>query len=361
MQARFLVAFLAGASLLSAEENNAPKAAASTPAPAAPPAAASSSASAPVAAIETQPVPMGSSILPGPIGGTFDPLLEEPPFPTGNYFRKHFGIPSTKVELRPPVRLGDFVADNKLELSLRNYIELVLANNTDIEIQRHSIDDERNSITRAFGVFDPILTGSFNNQRTKSPSSSVLDGANTLSTLNQPWQLGFAQTMSNGMQLTAGFNSVKTSTSSSFATFNPAVNTGLAFGFTQPLLRNRGTYITKLPITIARSRLRAAEYSVQDQVMRLMTAAENAYWDVIFNRESLHVREKALELSAEALKRSRRELELGAISPLDIYQPEANYASSEILVSQARFALQQTEDALRKQMADEARAWHGSP
>ena len=57
-----------------------------------------------------------------------------------------------------------------------------------------------------------------------------------------------------------------------------------------------------------------------------------------------------MELSAEALKRSRRELELGAISPLDIYQPEANYASAEIQVLQARYRLQQAEDVLRRQM-----------
>ena len=345
MQVRNLVALLAIASLLAAEENNtagAAKAAAGTPAPA---------ASAAAAQIITEPPPLGSSILPAMVGGTYDPYLDEPSFPSGNYFRKHFQFPSTKVELRPPVRLQDFVVGDKIELSLKNYIELVLANNTDVEIQRHSVDDERNNITRAFAPFDPILTGSFNNQRTKSPSSSVLDGANTLSTLNQPWNVGFQQTLTNSMQLNASYATTKTSTSSSFATFNPAVNSGLSVSFVQPLLRNRGTYITKLPITIARSRLRSAEYSVQDQIMRLLTQSENAYWDAIFNRENLRVREKALELNAEALKRSRRELELGAISPLDIYQPEANYASSEIQVSQARFSLQQTEDVLRKQIA----------
>lgn len=50
------------------------------------------------------------------------------------------------------------------------------------------------------------------------------------------------------------------------------------------------------------------------------------------------------------MKRSKKELELGAISPLDIYQPEANYASAEIQVLQARYRLQQFEDGLRRQM-----------
>jgi len=96
--------------------------------------------------------------------------------------------------------------------------------------------------------------------------------------------------------------------------------------------------------------LRISQENFLTTVFQLLTTAEQAYWDLIGARESLRVQEKALELSAEALKRSRRELELGAISPLDIYQPEANYASAEIQVLQARYRLQQAEDVLRRQM-----------
>jgi len=54
-------------------------------------------------------------------------------------------------------------------------------------------------------------------------------------------------------------------------------------------------------------------------------------------RENLLVQEKALKLADESLKRSRRELELGAISSLEIYQPEAQFANAQIFVTQARF------------------------
>jgi len=51
------------------------------------------------------------------------------------------------------------------------------------------------------------------------------------------------------------------------------------------------------------------------------------------------------------LKRSQRELELGAMSPLDIFNPQQQYATAEIGVSQAKFRLAQVEDALRKQIS----------
>jgi outer membrane protein TolC len=105
-----------------------------------------------------------------------------------------------------------------------------------------------------------------------------------------------------------------------------------------------------MPIMVARSRLRATEYNVRDAVIRLVSTAEAAYWDVIFARENLKVQQSGLELADTALKRAQLELKLGALSPLEIYQPQQNYATAEIAVSQAQFALQQREDALRRQI-----------
>jgi len=62
------------------------------------------------------------------------------------------------------------------------------------------------------------------------------------------------------------------------------------------------------------------------------------------------VQEAALANSEVSLKRSQRELELGALPPLDIFQPQAEYATAQIQVSQAQFRMAQLEDALRKQI-----------
>jgi outer membrane protein TolC len=275
---------------------------------------------------------------------------ESPVFPTPAYFRTHFSTPSLRVELQPPTRLGDFLVDDKLELSLRSYLELVLANNTDISIEKTTIEFQRNAIWRAFARFDPTLQATFTTTRQNQPSSDLLAGAVTVSQLSQPANFSYQQTLQSGTQYSIGFTGSKFSTNSSFATYNPSLNAQLNFGFSQPLLRGRGMYITRLPILIARSRLRSGEHNVRDQVIRLLTLAENAYWDVVGARENVKVQEQALSLTGASLKLAQRELELGALSPLDIYQPQADYAAAEIQVSQARYVLQQAEDALRKQI-----------
>ncbi len=248
------------------------------------------------------------------------------------------------------MRLADFVVDGKLELSLKNYLELVMANNPDIAVQKLNVDFSRDAILRAFSVFDPLASASFSTARQQTPSSTLLAGASTLNTLTQPFALGYQQTTPTGMQYNLSFTDTRTSTNSSFSTFNPQLSSGFLFNITQPLLRGRGMFITRIPISIATSRLKAADFSFHDQVIQLLAAAENAYWDVVNARETLRVQEESLKLADAALTRAKKEIELGATSKLEVFQPEANRANSELGVIQARFQLQQVENALRRQM-----------
>src|SRR5579871_4316324 len=86
-------------------------------------------------------------------------------FPKPNYFRETFQKPQTTVELQDAVRMKDFVVDGKVELSLKNYLALVMANNTDIQLQLLSVEIPKNSIQTSLGAWDPKLTASFSNTR----------------------------------------------------------------------------------------------------------------------------------------------------------------------------------------------------
>jgi outer membrane protein TolC len=279
-------------------------------------------------------------------GGFFDPR-----FPSTAYFRRHFTMPPLRVDLESPTRLRDFVADGKLELSLRSYIELVMANNTDINIQRLSIEVPRDAITRAYGPFDPTLSASFTSTRSTTPPTSALVGASVLTALSQPLRFTFSQTLDTGTSISATFGGEKDSTNDTFATFNPALQSSLSFSFSQPLLRNRGRSVMRLAILVAKGNFRIAENSMRNGMLNLVTAAENAYWDVVQARENLKVQEQSLKMSDASLKLYQRELELGALSPLDIYLPQSQYAAAETAVIQAKYSLAQVEDALRKMIA----------
>jgi len=271
-------------------------------------------------------------------------------FPKPGYFRETLVSPNMHVELKPPTRLADFVEGGKLELSLRSYIELVMANNTDIAVTKLNIDTAKNAILRGFAPFDPFVTASFNSQRTKTPSTSALDAASTLATLNQPVNFNYSQTLQNGTNYNVTFAETKFSTNSGFATLNPSYSSGLSVAITQPLIRNRGMFVNRIPIMLAQSRLKKAGFDLKTSLITLLTTAELTYWQTVQLRENLRVQESALDLADKFLKRSQRELELGAISKLDIYQPQLQFVQAQASVSQATYLLRQQEDALRKQM-----------
>jgi outer membrane protein TolC len=146
------------------------------------------------------------------------------------------------------------------------------------------------------------------------------------------------------------FSASKSTTNSSFATLNPALSSGLSVSVSQPLLRNRGDYVNRLNLMMARSRLKGAQYNLRGNILQLLNTAENSYWDLVQAHASLLVQESARTLADDSLKLSQKQLELGAISPLDIYNPQQQLATAELGVSQAKFAVEQAENALRREI-----------
>jgi outer membrane protein len=273
-----------------------------------------------------------------------------PFFPQPSYFKTYLARPVTGFELGPAVQFEDYVVDSKLELSVKSFLTLVMANNPNVSIQKLSVAISDDAITRALGMFDPLALASFSTTRTLSGTTSAVNGATTLNALSQPLNLSVQQLLPSGATYNISYSDFKSSTNSQFATINPSYTSGLVFSFSQPLLRGRGSFITKLPITIARSRLRAAQYTFQDQLIQIVLAAEQQYWAVVGARENVRVAEEGLKLADTALTRARKELELGASSPLDIFQPEQSYANAQLALTQARYALEQSENGLRLQM-----------
>jgi outer membrane protein len=275
---------------------------------------------------------------------------DAPTFPTSNWFRQHFAAPNTRVELQAPAQIPDYIVDGKLQLSLRAYIELALRNNTDIALAKLQVLTPANAITRAFAAFDPTLAATFSNTRATQPTTSALQGAATLKSLSQPVDFSYQQLLASGTSLTVSFDALRTSSNNSFSTFNPAIGTNLSVSFDQPLWRNRGAYLTRLNILLARSNLRISQYQLRDQMSTLLAAAENAYWDVVQARDNLLLQSKFMELRDAALQRAQKQLEAGALLPLDIFQPKADYASAQVAVIQARQLLAHAENTLRQQI-----------
>ena len=250
--------------------------------------------------------------------------------------------------LAPPQGLQDHVANGKLVLSLDDTIRLALSNNTDIRLDRAQIEFAQNNLHRAHGPFDPLVTSSFADNRTKSPTITQTQGAPILETLSQTTAFGLAKTFQTGTNFQSSFSASKLSTNNSFSTLNPSIATDLQFSVTQPLLRNFGLFPNRAPILIAQRNLKQARASFQGEVNDIIFRIVGNYWNVILARESLVVQRKSLEEAQKSYDHDKKALGLGALPPLDIYRSESQVASRRVGVIQAEYALKQAEDQFRQ-------------
>ena len=121
----------------------------------------------------------------------------------------------------------------------------------------------KNAIQRAFGVWDPRATASFNSTRATTPPTSALDGATELKTLSQPLAMSVTQTLPEGLNYTVAWGGSKSTSNSNFNTYNPAMASNFAIAFSQPLIENRGAYVNRLNLMTARSRLKISEFGLK--------------------------------------------------------------------------------------------------
>jgi outer membrane protein TolC len=271
-------------------------------------------------------------------------------FPRISYWKSMWQSPPTEVEILPVSRLRDFVVDGKLTLSLQQYIELVLTNHGDVQVAKLNVYSQENQVQAALSPFDPQFAASFNVQRSTSPSANDLAGGDVISDLSQAAQATFSKTFDTGTDLQARFNSNRGSSNSVRNTLNPSLRETASLNLSQPLLRGRGRGIQRIPYFIAQIQLDRSEEQTRQQIIDIVAQAEIQYWAAVQQRESLEVQRNNLDLAQTSLERSRRELELGAISPLDIYQPEQQAANAQVGVTNATYQLEQAEAAVRRQI-----------
>jgi outer membrane protein len=276
-------------------------------------------------------------------------------FPKANYFREVLHQTQTKVDLRDPVRLKDFVVADKLELSLKNYLELVMANNTDVQVTFLSLERPKNAITSAYGIWDPTASASFSTTRSTTiptnPTQAQTATVGSVSkTLTQPLSLSYSQALDTGTNYTVTVGGQKQSFANSRSTFNPSVTSNMQFAVTQNLIRNRSRYVNRIPLMQAQSSYRQSEFNLRTSLLNLINTAEGTYWRAVSARETVGVQEKARDTSKANLDFVQQQLTLGAISPLDIFNPQGQLASAELSLSQAKFSLAQAEDAIRHQI-----------
>ena len=251
-----------------------------------------------------------------------------------------------------PAHLQAYVKDGKISLSLRDAILLTLENSSSIVVQETQVETQKFNLLAAFQNFDPYISSQLNLNRYSTPTYSELQGVGTsnsaaLNSLSQAGWVSYTQTFTPGTNFVATISSSRSSTNSAYNYFNPYYSSTLNFQITQPLLRNGGRFANTALIRIARRSLQQSRALFEAQVNDDVLQAINQYWSVVQARATLDVQQKSYRLAELSYDHDKRALDLGALSPLDIYRSQAEVASRKVTVIQAENSLSRAEDALR--------------
>jgi len=243
------------------------------------------------------------------------------------------------------------------ELSLQDCIELTLKHNLDLKIDRYNPEIQLYTLQGAYGAYDPNLSLSGQHDHRENgatfannqiiPASKTDDNAfNSSINGKLPW--GTTYTLSGRVADTYG-------SQGGFPFENTAG--GVSITGTQPLLKNFLIDESVLAIRVAKNRLRYSDQTLKQQIMVKITALEQAYYDLIYNRENVLVQEKAVELAERLVAENRKKLEVGTLAPLDLQSAEAQAASSRAAVILARSQRDTQERVVKQIISEEYSGW----
>jgi len=236
------------------------------------------------------------------------------------------------------------VKDNAVLLSVDDAVEIALRRNLNLVVQRYFRDRSGLGIEQSLGLYDLTLNATAAaSDQTSATASSLQSGKATQQTLNA----NLAQIVPVGGQFTFGFTNNRQTSNNEFQSINPAYNSGLSLTYSQPLLRNFGTFATEYNILVAQNNSEQSRQQFQFQVVSTIQSVINAYWALVGARQQLIVAQESLNLAKELHERNRIQVEVGTIAPLDLVSSEANVATNEEAIITSRANVADAEDVLR--------------
>jgi outer membrane protein TolC len=275
---------------------------------------------------------------------TSNPLLRVPSL--GEQLRLQWTIED--IQPKPDPKEWIDRRDETVErLSLREAVATALENNPSIGAQRLGPLSARADVQRANGAFDPTFQASASTDRSVTPSSSALSGAQVVRQRDNVFGLSLQKLLLSGATVTLAGTSTETDTNSRFVGLRPQYLPNATFSLDQPLLKNFGIDLTVLLVRSAEATSSVAYYQFQAQVAGFVRQVVEAYWAVIQARETLRAERDGLKLGRTLVGESQARVRAGALPAVAVMEAEAEAASREERVIAAENAVSVAADTLR--------------
>jgi outer membrane protein TolC len=237
-------------------------------------------------------------------------------------------------------------AQEPLHLSLEEAVDIALEKNLGLRSTKLGVQIQEQGVAVETARFGRSLDLSLSRQSNRSPSFSSLEKVETLTSTTLSTEFGLAQQLRTGGRLGLQFSNRRNSSNAAFNLIDPIYSSGLNLNFTQPLLQGRG-HISRIGVDLAQVGVEQSQVQSEGRVRTLRAEVGLAYWNLLFARENLQVKEQFREGARRVLETVRVRAEMGVDSKSSILQAEVEAARREEEVVAAEGAAAQAEDTLK--------------
>ena len=341
------------------------------------------------------------------------------PNPIAPYKSRYLSAPN----LSNTARIDQLMHDGKLYLSLNDAIALALENNLDIAIARYNLNIADTDILRSkagaavLGVpigivqntpgggvgglggqvgsgtggtslgaggagagvgglngstlgigslinsFDPILTGTLQEDHFSQQATSIFQGVLPGSSLAQNTgtvNFAYQQAFQWGTNLSVGFNNGRNTTNSFFSSLSPALNSSFRAQVTQHLLQGFGFAANTRFIRIAKNNREISDVAFRLQIITTVNQIQTMYWDLVYAYENARVQQESLAFAQKTLSDTKKQVEIGSLAPIEVVRAQSTVAQDQqvLTIALTNLQLQQLlmKNALSRTLRDQTLA-----
>jgi len=232
-------------------------------------------------------------------------------------------------------------------LTLKECVVQAIRHNLGVAVQVLSARQAESAVTLASEKFLPSLTFDFYRDRQNSSSYSWMDASDVSTTASSSLAGNVTQNLPLGGSLSLGLSGGMNESNSRFQTINPYYSGRLSFQWTQPLLRDFGWGTSRKDIIVARNNNDIAENTLKSALIDTVYQVEQAYWELVYQIESLAVQRQSLKLAEDLQEKNRKEVEIGTLAPKEILSSQAEVASRKADILRSEMMVKDSADTLR--------------
>jgi outer membrane protein TolC len=244
-----------------------------------------------------------------------------------------------------------------IQLSLDEAVRRALDSNPDLAAVRLSMQIEAERVSESQSAYTPLFSTVIGASNSVAPPANFLLGERGVDTKDLFSSTGIRQRLPwTSGTWNLSWDTARTTSDSPLSSFDPSLQSGFQFAYSQPLFRDRKMDVARQQTIVTRRNLESAELRARESAVQTIASVKQAYWTLKATLANVAVQQRSLELAEELVRQNKARVDIGQTPPLDLLQAEAEVAQRRENLIRANTAVGDAEDRLRRLIMDPADA-----